>query len=333
MLAVDCLREFVSERLSAAAQEIFDVFKKTIAEYEEEIDRQRRLLDVVWKPQVKLRRLGERAELPQQYVYKEEEALTDLQLCVQERSSSLDHEDPEVPQVKAEEEQLCTGQEGEQLAVKQEADAFILTPAYEEAAPQSDQQLLCSNFHTPESQNQKGNKRRDSGAKTRRHKSKRRFNNSTLSEARRGSLTGKKCHKCDTCGKGFRYKSKLKTHQIVHTGEKAHSCSTCGKRFSHTSSLIAHVRIHTGEKPFTCKICGKDFRIGCDLKFHMRIHTGEKPHSCKICGKDFKFGCGLKNHVRIHTGEKPYVCKTCGKRFCVISALRRHMGIHKEEKQ
>lgn len=54
MSSFEYLREFVNERLTAAAEEIFGVFKKTIVHYEEEIDRQRRLLDVVWKPEIKL---------------------------------------------------------------------------------------------------------------------------------------------------------------------------------------------------------------------------------------------------------------------------------------
>lgn len=58
MSSVECLRELINERLTAAAEEIFRVFQKTIVEYEEEIDRQRRLLDIVWKPEIKLHRIG-----------------------------------------------------------------------------------------------------------------------------------------------------------------------------------------------------------------------------------------------------------------------------------
>ena len=59
MSSVQCLRDFVNERLTAAAEDIFRVFEQTIVEYEEEIDRQRRLLDIVWKPEIKLHRTGE----------------------------------------------------------------------------------------------------------------------------------------------------------------------------------------------------------------------------------------------------------------------------------
>ena len=59
MFSADHLKEFVHERLTAAAEEIFRVFIKTVVEYEEEIDRQRRLLDICWKPEIKLHRIGE----------------------------------------------------------------------------------------------------------------------------------------------------------------------------------------------------------------------------------------------------------------------------------
>ena len=58
MSSVQYLRELMNERLTAAAEEIFRVFQKTIVDYEKEIDRQRRLLDIVWKPEIKLHRTG-----------------------------------------------------------------------------------------------------------------------------------------------------------------------------------------------------------------------------------------------------------------------------------
>ncbi|XP_040921053.1 putative uncharacterized protein DDB_G0271606 isoform X2 [Toxotes jaculatrix] len=164
MSSVQYLRDFVTERLTAAAEEIFGVFEKTIFEYEAEVDRQRRLLDIVWKPEVKLHRI----ELPQQHVCQEEEVLSDQQLCDQERNSSLDQEDPDPPQIKEEEEETCSGQEGEQLVLKQETDAFMLTPDYEgsdhtEPEPGRDQQLLSHSSPVDESQDQTGSKHVDSG--------------------------------------------------------------------------------------------------------------------------------------------------------------------------
>lgn len=52
MSSVEYLREFINRRLAAAAEEIFGVFRKTIVEYEEEINRQRRLLKIVCKSEM-----------------------------------------------------------------------------------------------------------------------------------------------------------------------------------------------------------------------------------------------------------------------------------------
>ena len=59
MSSVEFLKQFVNERLTAAAEEIFRVLEtNVIVQYEEEIDRQRRLLDIAWKPEIKLHRIG-----------------------------------------------------------------------------------------------------------------------------------------------------------------------------------------------------------------------------------------------------------------------------------
>ncbi|XP_068576795.1 zinc finger protein 420-like [Cebidichthys violaceus] len=343
MSSVVSLRKFVNERLSAAAEEIFGVFEKTIVEYQEEIHRQSRLLNVFWKPEIKLQRI----ELPQQHVCKEEEVLSDQQLCIQERSSSLDQEDPDPPQIKEEQEEVELKQEGEQLEVQQETETFILTPIHEksnhtEPEPTSENQLLSDNSHVAESPDQKGSEHEDSEStrdsepepKKRHQKSRRRnnVNKSNVLDSHDVTHTGKQTNKCDTCGKEFKYKSELQRHMGVHTGEKPYVCKTCGKDFSRSTALKVHMRIHTGEKPFVCKTCGKRFRESSIFKAHVRTHTGEKPHSCKTCEKRFNHLSALKIHIRIHTGEKPYPCETCGKGFKSASDLKIHMRIHTGEK-
>ncbi|KAI9529959.1 hypothetical protein NQZ68_008198 [Dissostichus eleginoides] len=136
MSAVPSLREFVNERLTAAAEEILGVFERTIFEYEEEIDRQRRLLNIL--PTIRLHRI----ELPQQHVCKEEEVFSEQQLCIQEKNYSVNQEDPEPPQIKEEQEELCSSEE--QLVLKQETDDFMLTPTYMERDHSEDQTLNLS---------------------------------------------------------------------------------------------------------------------------------------------------------------------------------------------
>lgn len=69
-------------------------------------------------------------ELPQQCSCKEEEVLTDWQLGDQERKSSLHREDPEPPQIKEEQVEVCIKQEEEEFVPKQETD--VVTHRYDE---------------------------------------------------------------------------------------------------------------------------------------------------------------------------------------------------------
>nr|XP_040045661.1 gastrula zinc finger protein xFG20-1-like isoform X2 [Gasterosteus aculeatus aculeatus] len=371
MSSVENLREFVNERLSAAAEEIFGVFKRTVVEYQEEIDRQRRLLDVFWKPEVRLHRI----ELPQSRVCKEEELLSDQQLCLQERKPSLDQEDPDPPEIKEEQEELCTSPEGEQLEPKQEA--FTLTPTCEERGHGEDQlldsctdetesvvqetfleyisfesiaavelnndhKLLSHNPHESDGRDQKGVKLSLTSNKEPAPPSEKPFlcrdcgkyfqhRNSLLGHMRRTHRVDQP-YVCNTCGKRFSHESVLKAHNRVHSNEKPFSCKTCGKYFKCSYSLKAHMKVHSGERPYSCLTCGKTFTQSSNLKSHIRTHSGEKPHSCTECGKTFTQKSNLKSHIRIHSGERPYSCITCGTTFSRTSRLKRHIRIHTGEK-
>ncbi|KAM9365410.1 uncharacterized protein KZ484_011548 isoform 1-T2 [Pholidichthys leucotaenia] len=157
-----CLRELIRERLAAAAEEIITEFEQITNQYEEEINRQRRLLNMHLCSQIKIHRI----DFPQQPECKEEEVLTEQQLWNQ-MNSVLDQEEPEPPQVKVEQEELCISQEGEQLVVKLEADTFKVTVISEEkqqseAEPNSEQ-LLSHNSAGTEIQDEEGSRHLDSG--------------------------------------------------------------------------------------------------------------------------------------------------------------------------
>ena len=284
-------------------------------------------------------------ELQQQRVHKERQVLADQQLCNQERNSSLDQEDPEPPQIKEEQEELCTSQEGAQLAVKLETDTLMLIPPYEESGhsepePESDHKLLSDNSHVAESQDQNEGKHGDSGSNRntepepneRRDKTSKSVYKRTQSKVDCYRNRGKKSFKCDICGKDLKYKSTVNIHMRTHTGERPYSCNTCGKHFINRSNLTDHMRTHTREKQYSCSTCGKQFRIGRNLKVHMRTHTGEKAYSCNTCGKGFSRSRSLTVHMRIHTGLKTYSRKTCGKGFSRPNKLSAHLGVHTDEK-
>ncbi|KAM8841177.1 uncharacterized protein AB9W97_001602 [Spinachia spinachia] len=371
MSSVENLREFVNERLSAAAEEIFGVFKRTVVEYQEEIDRQRKLLDVFRKPEIRLHRI----EFSQSRVCKEEEeeiVVSDQQLCLQERKPGLDQEDPDPPQIKEEQEKLCSSPGGEHLEPKQEA--FTLTPTCEERGHCEDQLLdLCTDetqsvvqetslgyisvestavveqnndyqllSYESDGQDQKGVKLSltsnkepvPPGEKTFLCKDCGKYfeiRNSFLAHVRRAHRDDQP-YRCNTCGKRFFSESVFKTHKKGHSDEKPFSCKTCGKLFKCSSGLKSHMTVHTGERPYSCITCGKTFTKASHLNCHLRIHSGEKPYSCITCGKSFSETSNLNRHRRIHSGEKPYSCITCGRTFTQKSNLKSHMRIHSGEK-
>nr|XP_033465355.1 zinc finger protein 771-like [Epinephelus lanceolatus] len=339
MSKVQMLRSLVKQRLTAAAEEIFGLFERTIAEYEEELcrskeenERQRKLLDAVFNPQLRLHR----ADVQQLLVVKEE-----VPPEQQEWSSSVDQEDPEPPHIKEEQEELWISQEGEQLQGLEEADIpefpFTIVPVEsedEEEEPQTSQlhQRLIEQMGTeadgedcggpeparnsdPDTHLQpETDDSDDDWTETREYQSGFNFLESyevPVSDSR----VNLKPFRCSECGRRFGHSGNLKTHMRTHTGEKPFSCSVCGKKFAESGNLKIHMRIHTGEKPFGCSECGKRFYHKTHLKRHMITHTGEKPFSCLVCKKSFTQSGNLYTHMRSHTDETPFGCSEYGKRL------------------
>ncbi|XP_054876579.1 uncharacterized protein LOC129351658 [Poeciliopsis prolifica] len=85
MCSVQHLREFIRERLTAAAEEIFTQVEKTIISYEEELDAQRRMMGISWKPDIKLHRVG--SELQRQ-----SSGLQDPHVSVKEEAAAVQQE-------------------------------------------------------------------------------------------------------------------------------------------------------------------------------------------------------------------------------------------------
>ncbi|XP_037537345.1 zinc finger and SCAN domain-containing protein 5A-like [Nematolebias whitei] len=330
MSSVHLLREFIGERLSAAASEIFSEFEKTILRYEEELDRQRRLLDVSWKPELKLHRV----DLQQEPVQRPELRPTDHKFFNQDRNSSQDQEEskPEPLRFKEEEQEFCTNQEEDQLHLKQEADLFIVTtlleePDHSEAEPDREQ-LISQISARPEDQ--------DLGSVENSEWSPKEMDHTDGCHGNKADqpATSQKLFSCHICGETFTENLLWIRHIKVHKVKSQNServqycCPTCGKNFSAYNKLIIHMRSHTGEKPFSCEFCGKKFRTKDNCKIHMTTHMGEKPFSCTFCDKTFSVYGKCKSHMRTHNEEQPYFCQTCGERFTHKLSLRFHMRLH-----
>ncbi|XP_056897207.1 zinc finger protein 354A-like isoform X2 [Takifugu flavidus] len=361
MSSVECLRTFVMERLTVAAEEIFRVFQQKLDGCEEELDYQRRLVESVWRPQIKLHR----TELSQQQpLWKEEED----NYQHQHRSYSLDQEESKPPQIKEEQEETCCYQDGESLIVKQEMDTSMVTPIHEQENngelglnpdqsqekpevnttvqspvlpdPACDLQLLSYSPHISESKDEENRTSEDSRWTTAKEPKQTMKQNHPKCQTGNVNIpaesavdcdtdTGAKTSACYTDEQQGKVKTDLKGHSTI---QYEHLGLACGKDSGEGCFSSAAKIKDTTTKLFICETCGKDFKLSKLLKRHLRVHTGERPYACKTCGKTFKQYSSFYRHKRIHTGERPYVCQTCGKAFTQNDKLKNHLRIHTGER-
>lgn len=105
------------------------------------------------------------------------------------------------------------------------------------------------------------------------------------------------------CGKVFRFRSLLASHQPVHSERRPHRCDCCGRGFRRLGHLTRHRRaLHAdGAAPpqsFVCRVCGKDKKCRSQLARHAVVHTGERPFACERCAARFNRRGNLQQHMR-----------------------------------
>lgn len=134
---------------------------------------------------------------------------------------------------------------------------------------------------------------------------------------------------CSACGKTFGCRSRLRTHEVIHSGVKPHRCPLCPKAYMRTSDLEHHRRVvhreegegggeegeasdpaappppssSSASSSLLCHLCGREFRCRSQLAAHLQAHSGERPHLCDACGRKFARRYQLRRHtLLVHGG-------------------------------
>ncbi|KAM9309591.1 uncharacterized protein KZ484_025598 [Pholidichthys leucotaenia] len=277
---------------------------------------------------------------------KVEEVVAVQQLWNQMGNSCLDQEDEDAAQVKVEEEDLRTSQE-EQLELKQETDAFMVTPAFQqnnrETKSHSDQPL----FHN--SPDGKTQDRRADGLL---------LHNCKVEEVVAvQQLWNQDGNSCLDQEDGDAAQVKVKEEAFCTSREEQLELKQESDTFMVTPAFQENNRetkTHSDQPLFhnSCDAKTQDQRAGSNVnpgsskheepkprkkeksqvKNHHKSHTVDKIKLCDICGKRFSSPGSLLTHMEIHKAEKQYSCKTCGKKFTRKCTLEIHTRVHTGER-
>ncbi|XP_051929690.1 zinc finger protein 84-like isoform X2 [Hippocampus zosterae] len=335
MCKVTMLRELVKLKLHVAVEEIFELFEKTIAEYEEEFRRSKEARkrrrdeepDAVLKPRARLRRgvwpasegteeEAERGEPPAKKNMMEGRMTLRASQRKTTQANGGPCEDPRPPP-----DYLAPISDTEGLASDSDNSPDIRR-AKQTTKKKSKCRECGKTFALKEDL--------EKHAKT--HSGKKPLNSAAVAQPSQavGSFT------CSVCEKSFPSRDGLESHLGTHAEEKAAPCASSGQQVTtraaggqrdqsapnldNVTSTSDRERDGKGpsrKKKSKCSRCDQTFARKRDLKRHARTHARNQPSNaakasdgvesftCSLCTKTFPSGDLLIPHMRTHQEEKP----------------------------
>ncbi|KAM3596269.1 uncharacterized protein V6R79_011474 [Siganus canaliculatus] len=255
MSTAQTVKVFVQQRLAAAAEEIFELFERTIAEYEQ------KLLEARYTAEVRIHRSDDQQEekLPELLHVKEEQ---------EEVQAGLEGDHGLISGLVSPESDPCQNQEAQpsesdQSPTEEDGDVGCLeAEEVDDGGSQSDWDGL------PQGADQD-------------------FMLLDYSEAE----TDYSCYDWDHREPGSDVDQDaggapspdlgdpLEKQSDVRVEGKVFSCPFCGKIYQRKTFLRRHIRLHAGRSRFSCSLCGQFFQRTRDLVRHMKVH---EPCGCPL---------------------------------------------------
>ncbi|XP_038145971.1 zinc finger protein OZF-like isoform X1 [Cyprinodon tularosa] len=353
MSSAQSLRHFITERLTAAAEEIFAEFDKTIVRYEEELDRQRKLLEFCWNPQIKLQRI----DLPQHRFWRNQEDLRDQQVYNQD-NSGLHQEEPEPfqtmesledlePEQMQEKQELChIKEEQEQQHPLQIKD--LPQPHLRNNRENLNEQQIYNHREEPEPC-QTMESLEDLEPEQMQEKRDEQELYPIKNEQEQQHPLQIKGEQEELCigleEEQLEMKQMMNTFMEIPTYEERFHrepdpdvdhllVQTSSDSDNQSQEEIDHYdtksRTETLNNNRHQKIRGQSDDVQSP-SLKRQQNTNKIMLSCKICGKSAVYGT-LTDHMKTHTGEKPFSCLTCGRKFSEKRSMLRHIRVHTGEK-
>uniref|UniRef100_UPI0037E87D15 zinc finger protein 70-like n=1 Tax=Semicossyphus pulcher TaxID=241346 RepID=UPI0037E87D15 len=289
MSRVQKLLEFVSQRLSAAVEDILSACEKTLLKYEQEatlsqevISRQHALLCALNKPLM---------DVPSADVFMQ-------QLLVSNEAGLPEHQDQEDPHVRDEQEggplhldeaeiiqftynARCAARPGQDGSLP----AAVTTQTEPEpAGPDQEVQLVSSETEDSEDYS------RDS-ADTR----------SASQEPKQLRPGGPA--RCLVCSRTFKDRRYLIRHLIAHLQEAEPVCGLCGEPFEAAETLKLHIQTHQRRRGLQTQTRSSERHFQPPDTNANRVQLSENTHTCRDCGKTFRQVWKKRRH-RCQTGRK-----------------------------